>query len=83
MKTHIQLNNPQKGDEEQVEGHEETEGASDVRDGLALGGWYQQVREGQRRREGGVQGADAREAAPELPVVSTWHSCGESGNSRC
>lgn len=83
METHVQLNNPQKGDEEQIERHKEEEGAPHVGDGSALRGWHQQVRgrEWQRRRVGSIQGGDGREATPELPVLSTWHSCGETGNS--
>ena len=34
--THVQLNDPEQGDEEQVEGDEQTEGAADVGDGPAL-----------------------------------------------
>lgn len=34
--THIQLNDPEQGDEEQIEGNKETEGAADIRDSLAL-----------------------------------------------
>lgn len=82
---HIQLNDPQEGDEEQVERHKETEGAPDIRDGLALFGRYKQVRgrDGQGRRVGSVQGGDGREAAIELAVLSARHSCSETGNSPC
>lgn len=85
MNTHIQLNNPQKGDEEQIERHEETEGAADIRDGLALCRRDKHVRgrEGHRRRVGSIQGSDGRQAAPELTILSAWHSWGETGNSPC
>lgn len=42
--THIELDDPQEGDEEQVKGDKETEGAADVRDGLAfLQRWWDEV----------------------------------------
>lgn len=80
--THVQLNDPEKWDEEQIERHEKTEGATDVGDGSALCGWHEQVRrrEGQRRRVGSIQGGNGGEATPELPVLSTWHSCDNTGN---
>lgn len=76
LNTHIQLNNPQEGDEEQIECHKETEGAADIRDGLALCRWGKHVwrREGQRGRVGSIQGSDGRKAAPELAILSTRHS---------
>lgn len=79
-RTYIQLDDPQKGDEEQVKGHKQAEGAAHVRDGLALRRWYEQVRgrEGQRGGVGGIQGGDGGQAVPQLPVVSTRHSCGEA-----
>lgn len=81
--THIQLDNPEKRDEEEVECHKETEGAADIRDSLALCRWHQHVRrrEGQRCGVGGVKGGDGREASPELPILSSRHSCCETGNS--
>lgn len=42
--THIQLNNPQEGDEKQIERHKQAEGAADVGDGLALCRRHEQVR---------------------------------------
>lgn len=75
--SHVELNNPQQGYEEQVEGHKETEGAAHVRNGLALCKRYIQVRgrEGQRGGVGSVQGGDGREAAPVFPTaVYTRHS---------
>lgn len=83
--THVQLNEPQKGDEEQVECHKETEGAADIRDGLALCRWYKQVwgREGHRRGVGRIQRGDGRQTAPEVPIVFTRHSCSETGNTPC
>lgn len=81
--THIQLNNPQEGDEKQIEGHKQAEGAADVGDGLALCRRHEQVRrrDGQRRGVGGIQRRDARQAAPQLPIVSTRHACGQTGNA--
>lgn len=44
-RTHIQLNDPEQGDEEQIEGNKETEGAADIRDSLALlRRWQEKVR---------------------------------------
>lgn len=76
MNTHIHLDNPQKGDEEQVERHEEAEGAADIGDGLALCGRDKHVRgrEGHRSRVGSIQGSDGRQAAPELAILSARHS---------
>lgn len=83
--TYVQLDNPQKRDEEQVKGHKEAEGATHVRDGLALRRWYKQVRrrEGQRGGVGGIQGGDDGQAAPQLAVASARHPCGEAGISPC
>lgn len=83
--THVKLNNPEKGDEEKVEGHKETESAPHVRDLLALYRWCQQVRgwDGHQCRVGSIQGGDGGEAAPELPIGSTMHSCCDTGKSTC
>lgn len=83
--TYVQLDNPQKRDEEQIKGHKEAEGATHVRDGLALCRGYEQVRgrEGHRGGVGRIQGGDDGQAAPQLPVVSHRHSCGEAGISPC
>lgn len=83
--TYVQLDNPQKRDEEQVKGHKEAEGATHVRDGLALCGGHEQVGggEGHRGGVGGIQSVDDGQAAPQLPVVSHRHSCGEAGLSPC
>ena len=84
--THIELNDPQEGDEEEVEGNEETECPPHVRDDLSLPGGYQHVWRGQGHscRVGGVQGGNGREASPQLPVVYPWHSCAETGyNGSC
>lgn len=48
--SHIQLDDPQQRDEEQVEGNKKAKGASHVRDELALGGWRQQQVRGRQRR---------------------------------
>lgn len=83
--THIQLDYPQEGDEEQVKGHKQAEGAADVRDDLALGRRHKQVRrrDGHGRGEGGVERGEGRRGASQLPIVSTRHPCGQTGKSRC
>lgn len=76
--THIQLDDPEQGDEEQVEGHEEAEGAAHVGDGFLLsGGQVVGRRVGERGlRVGGVQGGDGREAPHELAAFhSARHAC--------
>lgn len=83
--THIQLDYPQEGDEEQVKGHKQAEGAADVRDDLALGRRHKQVRrrDGHGRGEGGVERGEGRRGASQLSIVSTRHPCGQTGKSRC
>lgn len=83
--TYVELDDPQERDEEQVKGHKEAEGATHVGDGLALRGGHEQVR-GRERQGGGVggiQGGGDGQAAPQLPVVSDRHPCGEAGISPC
>lgn len=81
LNTYIQLNNPKEGDEEKIERHKETEGAADIRNGFALRRRHQQVRrrEGERCRVGSIKGGDGREAASDVPILSTRHSCSETG----
>lgn len=77
--THIQLDDPQEGDEEQVKGHKQAEGAADVGDDLALARRHEKVRrrDGHGRGVGGIEGGDGRRAATQVPIASTRHSCGQ------